>query len=630
MLEPIGSPRMKIVHVVRQFYPAIGGLENGVRELASAQVAAGHRVRVITVDRVFGAAVDHALPTRDIVDGVDVVRVPFVGSQRYPIAPATICFVRDADVVHVHAIDFFFDYLAWTKPLHRKKLVVSTHGGFFHTTYAARLKQLYFHTVTRVSLAWYDTVIAISGADRKLFGQIRKDGIVCIESGVNVASYANAASSGPAKRVLALGRLSTNKRLDNLISFIAALRRRNSQWQLKIAGREWDVDVSDIAAQARTLDVRDAVEIVVSPTEDDIRTLMGQCSVIASASEYEGFGVAAVEGMSAGLFPVLSDIPTFRSLVTRTGVGMVVDFADVEAATDAFIVKWQDIEKNYQTYRAAAVKAASAYYDWQRVSEAYAGIYDTICGVTTRTILGVPIWVGAASQAVELLDTRFDRVPSTIVAFANKHALNIAFADENVRAIMRKAVVLNDEIGVDLASLLLFGKAFPQNLNGTDFVPHYLQFTQHRYRIFLLGGRPGTAERAGELLQRQLPRHQFVGCHHGYFANDQAEEVNAIIKTSRADVILVGMGNPKQEIWLAANLEATNARLGFAVGALFVFVTGEARRAPAWMRTLRIEWVHRLAQEPWRLSRRYLLGIPLFFVRILSQRFCRAQVNVIA
>ena len=105
------------------------------------------------------------------------------------------------------------------------------------------------------------------------------------------------------------------------------------------------------------------------------------------------------------------------------------------------------------------------------------------------------------------------------------------------------------------------------------------------------------------------------------FANDQAEEVNAMIKASRADVILVGMGNPKQEIWLAANLEATGARLGFAVGALFVFVTGEARRAPAWMRSLRIEWVHRLAQEPWRLSRRYFLGIPLFFVRILGQRF---------
>ena len=478
-----------------------------------------------------------------------------------------------------------------------------------------------------MSLAWYDTVVAISGADRKLFGRIRKAGIVCIENGVNVSSYADAASLGPAKKVLALGRLSSNKRLDRLIAFIAALRRRDSQWQLKIAGREWDVNVSDIAAHAKTLDVRDAVEVVVNPTQDDVRKLTGQCSVIASASEYEGFGVAAVEGMSAGLFPVLSNIPTFRELVARTGVGMVVDFADVEAATDAFIVRWKDVETNYQSYRATAVKAATA-YNWQRVSEAYAGIYDTICGVTTRTILGVPICVGAASQAVEQLDTRFERVPSTIVAFANKHALNIAFSDLSVRAIMRKAVVLNDEIGVDIASLLLFGKAFPQNLNGTDFVPHYLQHTRYSYRIFLLGGRPGTAERATELLQRQLAQHQFVGCHHGYFCNDQAEEVNAMIKASRADVILVGMGNPKQEIWLAGNLEATGARLGFAVGALLVFVTGEARRAPAWMRSLRIEWLHRLGQEPWRLSRRYFLGIPLFFVRILGQRFSRPRVDV--
>ena len=70
---------------------------------------------------------------------------------------------------------------------------------------------------------------------------------------------------------------------------------------------------------AQTHRIRDAVEIVVGPDDDKVRQLMGRCSVIASASEYEGFGVAAVEGMSAGLFPLLSDIPTFRRLVTRVG-----------------------------------------------------------------------------------------------------------------------------------------------------------------------------------------------------------------------------------------------------------------------------------------------------------------------
>ena len=619
---------LNIVHVVRQFYPAVGGLEGVVQELASAQVAAGHRVRIVTLNRVFGATQDRVLPARDVVGGAEVVRVSFFGSSRYPLALSAIRFVRDADVVHVHAIDFFCDYFAWTKPLHRKRLVLTTHGGFFHTSYAARLKRLYFSIVTRMSLAWYDGVAAVSVADSELFGKIRKKGIVCIENGVNVSKYPNASSTTPAKCILALGRLSSNKRLDRLISFTAALRRHDPRWQLKIAGREWDVKVPDITALAATLNISDAVEIVVNPDEDEVRRLMRHCSVAASASEYEGFGVAAVEGMSAGLFPVLSDIPTFRHLVTGTGVGMLVEFSDAEAAADAFIEKWQQIESDYPSYRRASVEAASV-YDWQRVSQAYAEMYDHICGVTTRTILGVPVLVSTASQTVELLDTRFERADFTIVAFANAHALNIASRDTHIRAVMRKSIILNDGIGVDIASLMLFGKAFPQNLNGTDFTPHYLQNTRHHYRIFLLGSRKATIQRAAELFSRTFPRHQIVGCHHGYFTREDTAKINAVIKASNADVVLVGMGNPRQELWLADNLAATGARLGFAVGALFDFAAGNVPRAPAWMRSLRVEWLHRLTQEPGRLSRRYLLGNPLFILRILGQRFSRAQATMI-
>jgi alpha-1,3-mannosyltransferase len=619
---------MNIVHVVRQFYPAVGGLEGVVRELASAQVAAGHHVRVVTLNRVFGATQDCELPRQDVVDGAEVVRLSFFGSPRYPLAPSAIRYVRDADVIHVHAIDFFCDYLAWTKPLHRKKLVITTHGGFFHTPYAARLKRLYFFIVTRMSLAWYDGVAAVSAADHELFGRLRKHGVVCIENGVNVSKYANASSEVPAKGVLALGRLSSNKRLDHLISFVAALRRLDPQWKLTIAGRQWDIDVTDLTALAETLQVRDAVEIVIDPGEDEIRQLMGRCSVMVSASEYEGFGVAAVEGMSAGLFPVLNNIPTFRHLVTGTAVGMLVDFSDAEAAADAFIGKWREIEADYPKYRRTSIEAASA-YDWQRVSQAYAEMYDHICGVKTRTILGVPVCVGTVSQTVERLDARFERADSTIVAFANAHALNIAAQDEHVRAIMRNSIILNDGIGVDIASLILFGKAFPQNLNGTDFTPHYLQNTRHRYRIFLLGSRPATIQRAAERLSATFPRHQIVGYHHGYFEKDDTAKINAIIKASNADIVLVGMGNPKQELWLADNLVATGARLGFAVGALFDFVTGNVARAPAWVRSLRVEWLQRLTQEPWRLSRRYLAGNPLFIARILGQRFSRAEADEI-
>ena len=98
------------------------------------------------------------------------------------------------------------------------------------------------------------------------------------------------------------------------------------------------------------------------------------------------------------------------------------------------------------------------------------------------------------------------------------------------------------------------------------------------------------------------------------------------ISASGADVVLVAMGNPDQELWLRNNFGATGCRLGFAVGALFDFIVGEAQRAPVWVRTARLEWIYRLAHEPRRLWRRYVLGNPIFMLRILGQWLTGARV----
>lgn len=188
-----------------------------------------------------------------------------------------------------------------------------------------------------------------------------------------------------------------------------------------------------------------------------------------------------------------------------------------------------------------------------------------------------------------------------------------------------KSLVFNDGIGVDIASLVLYGSAFPENLNGSDFTPRYLQNTRHRYRIFLLGSRPGVAERAREHLSRSCPQHWIVGCYHGYFKKEDTVKILNMIKASNADIILVGMGNPRQEFWLADNLEATGCRLALGVGALFDFVTEQVRRAPPSIRSARLEWVYRLIQEPRRLWRRYLVGNFLFIFRVLGQWFGRTM-----
>ena len=111
--------QMQIVHVVRQFHPGVGGLETVVLELASAQLADGNRVRVVTLDRLFKSTSGQRLPAKETLNGIEIVRIPYFGSSRYPMALFVLRHIKDADLVHVHAIDFFFDYLAWTKPLHR-------------------------------------------------------------------------------------------------------------------------------------------------------------------------------------------------------------------------------------------------------------------------------------------------------------------------------------------------------------------------------------------------------------------------------------------------------------------------------------------------------------------------------
>src|SRR6202051_4810222 len=116
---------MLIVHVVRQFAPSVGGLEGVVRELSSRQVECGFAVRVITLDRIFrpkGTLSETRLPAYETIDGVEIIRIPYWGSPRYPIAPRVLRYIRAADIVHVHGIDFFVDFLAITKGLHRRRL----------------------------------------------------------------------------------------------------------------------------------------------------------------------------------------------------------------------------------------------------------------------------------------------------------------------------------------------------------------------------------------------------------------------------------------------------------------------------------------------------------------------------
>jgi len=109
---------------------------------------------------------------------------------------------------------------------------------------------------------------------------------------------------------------------------------------------------------------------------------MQSCSVIASSSEYEGFGLAVVEGMAAGLFPLLSDIPAFRHLISKTNVGVLVDFSNVDEAAENFLRQWEQVTINYGRVRAAAIQGARQ-YEWNPAAKSYEQLYEKILAAKT-------------------------------------------------------------------------------------------------------------------------------------------------------------------------------------------------------------------------------------------------------
>jgi alpha-1,3-mannosyltransferase len=235
-------------------------------------------------------------------------------------------------------------------------------------------------------------------------------------------------------------------------------------------------------------------------------------------------------------------------------------------------------------------------------------------------LFGVAIEDLTTAEAVDALDEIAARGAAERVAFANAHLLNLAAAQPRVRDLLSGFLVLNDGLGVDLARRMLFGKSFKTNLNGTDFVPLYLARTRRRYKIFLLGSQPGIAEQAATRLRALGPNHEIVGWRDGYFAQQSAENVVRAIRQSGADLLLVGMGNPLQEAWIAEHAEESGCRLAIGVGALFDFLSGRVPRAPAIVRRLRLEWAYRLAIEPKRLAGRYLVGGLVFLARVAAAK----------
>jgi alpha-1,3-mannosyltransferase len=363
---------MKILQLTRQFLPSEGGIESVVEGLSSALQRKGHSVQVVTLRSLF--ATGAMAPVQSIEAGLSVRRMQHWGPRRYPVAPAALREIRGYDLVHIHAIDFFVDYLSLLRSLHGIPLVVSTHGGIFHTRWASRFKQMYFSTVTRMSLSRVGAVVCVSQQDREKFEEIvPSKRIRLIENGANIDRFWSLKKRVDPGLMLGIARLAENKRVHKVLEAMASLKDRYPQMRLEWVGADFSGQRGALERRAVELGLRDRVRFRGATSREELYRLLERAHLFVSASAYEGFGLSTIEAMSAATVPVVTAVGAHPDVIEHGVSGFLATPDATDLATHMEHVLSMPAEN--LTAMGEAARAGTRRFSWTEITPHYEQLY---------------------------------------------------------------------------------------------------------------------------------------------------------------------------------------------------------------------------------------------------------------
>ncbi|HVT88770.1 MAG TPA: WecB/TagA/CpsF family glycosyltransferase [Tepidisphaeraceae bacterium] len=251
-----------------------------------------------------------------------------------------------------------------------------------------------------------------------------------------------------------------------------------------------------------------------------------------------------------------------------------------------------------------------------------------------HSLMGIALHGLSATACLRCIADSISKQQGGWVVTANLDHLRRMVNEPKYRDLCRSAsLVVADGVPLIWASAVQ-GHPLPERIAGSDLIWTLSETAAKEDRsIFLLGGAPGTAVEAAKVLSARYPGLRIAGqyCPTVGFENDetQIEEMRKCLKEARPDIVFVALGSPKQEEWIVRLCSMLPATWWIGVGISFSFVCGRVKRAPLWMQRCGLEWLHRLAQEPTRLFRRYILqDIPFVIVLMAAavrQRFASRQ-----
>ena len=314
---------MRVLHVTPAFPPSIGGMEAFVYNLCR------YSKRDLGIDcLVIHLNSEAAEFVREDYLGVEVIRAPtkhYFGVLTWP--PNLRPYVETADLIHVH--DFRMSGITISMIFQRrgKPLVLSTHGGFFHTQRRSMVKSIYYRTLLPLVLSRYRGILASSISDYEMIHGLYPR-VTRIDNGIDYDEFAATpplAADPP--NFIYFGRFARNKRMDLLFQAFQALAELGVRFRLFVCGPESQETKGDLVRQLAESGISDRVELHFDASQSLLQSLLGQSTYFVLASEYEGFGLAAVEAMAAGRVVLLNRIEPFSDFVDPGKTGFLVDFA---------------------------------------------------------------------------------------------------------------------------------------------------------------------------------------------------------------------------------------------------------------------------------------------------------------
>ena len=461
-------------------------------------------------------------------------------------------------------------------------------------------------------------LVAVSGAtkaDMVKFWHCRKEDVTVLYNGLQCGREtrdarrgehsrltADVSCRGMSRSILYISRIEhPGKNHVRLIEAYGKLPRTLAEAHpLVIVGSDWK-DAEVVHAAAAASPYSDLIRFSGFADGEALERLWAEAGFYVFPSLFEGFGLSLVEAMAKGVPCACSNNGSLGEIAGD--VAITFDPYDVDAIAAA-IKRLLEESPELRAERIARGLEHVKKFSWPDHAK---GI---VAELGKSEVFGVHIDCETNAEAVALIRAGGGRM----YAFVNAHCLNIAYNDHEYRDILNNVFdkVWPDGVGVRMAGRRL-GFSVPENVNGTDLFP--LIASSGGLSFWFLGGRPGVAVKAMERCMKMFPTSRFLGATDGY--QSDWSRVLPDIAAARPDVLLVALGVPMQEKWLATHgKHLRDIGCAIAVGGLLDFLSGRIPRAPRWVRKLSIEWMWRLAMEPRRMFVRYVIGNFMFMHRI--------------